>query len=198
MRNIAAGTLTLLLALFGTAIAGEGQSGDTMPGHEGMMHGQMPMHHEKPAPVTRAICHLQPTEGNQTHGVIHFEQTAEGVRITGRVEGLTPGKHGFHIHEFGDLSAPDGTSAGGHFNPLGHEHGGPQSDARHPGDLGNLDADEQGVAVYDWTDPGLLLNGPLSILGRGLVVHEDEDDLVSQPTGAAGARVAVGVIGVAR
>ena len=165
---------------------------------QGMGHGEMMHHGEMPPPITNAVCVLTPTEGNHVHGVVHFAQTEEGMKVTARVEGLTPGKHGFHIHQFGDITAANGTSAGGHFNPMGHEHGGPMKEMRHPGDLGNLEADKDGVAIYEWTDPHMMLYGPLSILGRGMVVHAGEDDLTSQPTGAAGSRVAVGVIGVAK
>jgi Cu-Zn family superoxide dismutase len=148
--------------------------------------------------VKKAICVLQPTEGNDVSGTITFMQADSGMVVKAEISGLTPGKHGFHIHEFGDLTAPDGTSAGGHFNPEGHDHGAPHGDVRHVGDLGNLEANEQGVAVYKMTYPGMTFNGPESILGRGIIVHADEDDLVSQPTGAAGKRVAIGVIGVAK
>ncbi|PTN09930.1 Cu-Zn family superoxide dismutase [Mangrovibacterium marinum] len=148
--------------------------------------------------VEKAICVLQPTEGNAVSGTITFIQTDAGMLVKGQVSGLTPGKHGFHIHQYGDVTAPDGTSAGGHFNPTGHDHGAPHGDVRHVGDLGNLEANEQGVAVYEMTYPEMTFNGAESILGRGIIVHADEDDLVSQPTGAAGKRVAIGVIGVAK
>ena len=114
------------------------------------------------------------------------------------VVGLSPGKHGFHMHEFGDCSSPDGTSAGGHYNPLSESHGGPEADHRHVGDLGNLVADKDGKAHYDRIDSHLKLTGPHSIIGLGVIVHAGEDDFASQPTGAAGGRVACGVIGIAR
>lgn len=148
--------------------------------------------------VTKAICVLQPTAGNNVSGTITFTKTDAGMLVKAEVSGLTPGKHGFHIHQYGDLTAPDGTSAGGHFNPEGHEHGAPHGEMRHVGDLGNLEANEQGVADYEMTYPSMTFNGAESILGRGIIVHADEDDLVSQPTGAAGKRVAIGVIGVAK
>ena len=145
-----------------------------------------------------AVCHLQPASGSACRGVIRFQQVEGGVRVTGEVSGLSPGKHGFHIHELGDLSAPDGSSAGGHFDPEGHPHAGPGAPRRHAGDLGNLEADAQGKARYEATIAGLVVSGgKASILGRALVVHEKPDDLTSQPSGGAGARIAVGVIGVA-
>lgn len=148
--------------------------------------------------VRLAVCHLQPTSGSRCRGTVRFQQVEGGVRVTAQVTGLTPGgKHGFHIHELGDLSAPDGTSAGGHFDPQGHPHAGPAAQRRHAGDLGNLEADAQGNARYEATLSGISVAGQHMILGRSVVVHEKADDLTTQPTGGAGARIAVGVIGVA-
>ncbi len=148
--------------------------------------------------VSRAVAVLHPTTGNQARGTVTFTATAEGVQVTAHVEGLTPGQHGFHIHEFGDCSSGDGKSAGGHFNPEGAEHAGPDAPKRHVGDLGNITADENGVAHLEYTDRVLRLSGPHSIIGRGVIVHADPDDLTSQPTGNAGGRVACGVIGIAQ
>ena len=148
--------------------------------------------------VVRAVAVLHPTQGSSASGEVRFLEVNGGVRVTGEVRGLTPGKHGFHIHELGDCSAPDGTSAGGHYNPMGKPHGGPDSVERHVGDLGNITADMSGKASYDRIDRYLSLNGPYSIIGRAVIIHAGEDDLVSQPTGNAGARVACGVIGIAK
>jgi Cu-Zn family superoxide dismutase len=159
------------------------------------------MHQQAMEPMTEfanAVAVLHPTEGNTAHGVVRFTKTAEGVKVVADVSGLTPGKHGFHIHEYGDCSAPNGTSAGGHFNPEGMEHAGPDSPKRHVGDLGNLEADADGNAHLEYVDKHLMLNGPKSIIGRGVIVHANEDDLKSQPTGNAGGRVACGVIGIAK
>ncbi|MBE0646811.1 MAG: superoxide dismutase family protein [Bacteroidales bacterium] len=144
----------------------------------------------------KAICVLYPTDGNEVSGIVTFTSTPDGVKVTADVLGLSPGKHGFHVHEFGDCSAPDGTSAGGHFNPEHMKHGGPQDQMRHEGDLGNLEADETGRARMTFIDKDLMLSGPHSIVGYSIIVHAQEDDLISQPTGNAGARVACGVIGV--
>lgn len=146
--------------------------------------------------ITQAVAVLHPTEGNETRGVVHFVRSDHGVRIVADVEGLNSGAHGFHIHQLGDCSAPDGTSAGGHFNPEGKAHGGPDDVQRHVGDLGNLMADDSGAAHYEATDSILAFSGSHSIIGRGVIVHAGEDDLTSQPTGAAGARLACGVIGI--
>jgi Cu-Zn family superoxide dismutase len=144
----------------------------------------------------RAVAVLAPTAGNTASGTVTFEVVDGGVRIVAQVEGLSAGPHGFHIHEFGDCSAADGTSAGGHFNPTGSQHGAPDAAERHIGDLGNLEADTQGMAAYDRVDPIVNLSGPRGIIGRAVIVHGGADDLTSQPTGAAGARVACGVIGL--
>jgi len=147
--------------------------------------------------ISRAVAVLHPTEGSQVEGVVQFTRTAEGIRIEATVSGLTPGRHGFHIHEWGDCSAPDATSAGGHFNPTDQPHGASDSPARHVGDLGNLEADEDGMASYSRVDTVVAFSGPRSIIGRAVIVHEAEDDLTSQPTGNAGGRLACGVIGIA-
>ena len=147
---------------------------------------------------TRAVAVLHPTAGNEVSGIVTFTTTDKGLKIVADLEGLTPGKHGFHIHEYGDCSALDATSAGGHFNPFNKNHGAPTSMDRHAGDLGNITADETGKAHLDWTDPILKLGGPNSIIGRAVIVHANEDDLHSQPTGNAGPRVACGVIGLAK
>ena len=162
------------------------------------MTGAEMTNHEHSAPeVQKAVCVLHPTEGNNVSGTVTFTQTGDGVQVSADVQGLTPGKHGFHVHQYGDCSAPDGTSAGGHFNPEDKDHGGPHADVRHVGDLGNLEAGDNGSAQYQYTDSLISLNGPHSIVGRAIIVHAGEDDLTSQPTGNAGARVACGVIGVA-
>ena len=145
-----------------------------------------------------AVCILYPTEGNEVSGIVTFTKTDGGIKIVANFEGLTPGKHGFHIHEYGDCSRLDGKSAGGHFNPDGKKHGAPNSEERHVGDLGNLLANEKGKAYYEIIDSYISFSGPHSIIGRAIIVHAGEDDLTSQPTGAAGARVACGVIGLAK
>lgn len=135
---------------------------------------------------------VRPTKGNKTRGVLRLMQTEEGMRIMGQIRNLTPGKHGFHIHQFGDLRGPDGTSAGGHFSPEMDKHGAPGK-ASHAGDLGNITANAQGVARVDTlaTDTALHF-----VLGRAFVVHAGADDLESQPSGDAGPRVGLAVIGI--
>ena len=149
-----------------------------------------------PLVPTRALAVLTPTEGNSVSGTVSFTKVQTGVRIVADVTGLTPGAHGFHVHEFGDCTARDASSAGDHFNPFRVLHGPPDYPTSHAGDLGNLVADASGRAHYDWTDPTLLLDGPNSIIGRAVIVHERADDLKTQPSGNAGRRVACGVIGI--
>jgi superoxide dismutase, Cu-Zn family len=151
-----------------------------------------------PAGPARALAVLMPTAGSTASGTVTFTVVDGGVRVSAHVEGLAAGDHGFHVHEFGDCSAPDATSAGGHFNPGGAPHAGPDAVARHVGDLGNLTADTQGMASYDRVDPAIRLDGPHGVIGRAVIVHAAPDDLATQPTGGAGARLACGVIGVAR
>lgn len=147
--------------------------------------------------VERACAVLVPVGESGVTGEVLFERVATGLRISGRLEGLAPGLHGFHVHEYGDLSDPaTGASAGGHFAPDGSSHGRRSAKERHVGDLGNIEADEAGVATIDMWDDVVALSGSHSIRGRSLVVHAGEDRY-SQPSGDAGTRVAFGVIGIA-
>lgn len=142
-----------------------------------------------------ALAELTPTQGSTVTGRVTFEAMDSHVGIVADVTGLTPGQHGFHIHEIGDCSAPDATSAGGHFNPGNTPHGGPEAMGHHAGDLGNLEADQMGTVHLEMTVDFITLSeGLRSVVGRAVIVHAGEDDLESQPTGNAGARVACGVI----
>ena len=148
--------------------------------------------------VQKAICVLYPTQGNYVTGTITFTKVTNGVQIVADIKGLTKGKHGFHIHECGDCSSADGSSAGGHFNPGCKSHGAPMDIMRHTGDMGNIVADEQGNAHLDYVDNMMTLEGENSIIGRSVIIHKGEDDFKTQPTGNSGARVACGVIGIAK
>lgn len=154
--------------------------------------------HKAPGAMTKAIAVLHPTEGSKVHGVIAFSKGEKGIRIRAGIEGLDPGMHGFHIHEYGDCSSPDATSAGGHFNPGDMPHASPIADKHHVGDMGNIEADGTGLARLDQLDPHMTFQGPNSIIGRAVIVHASQDDLTTQPTGNAGPRVACGVIGFAK
>ncbi|KAH9525315.1 Superoxide dismutase [Cu-Zn] [Bulinus truncatus] len=153
--------------------------------------------------MVKAICVLSPGSATGITGAITFTQEKAGdcTEVTGKVTGLAPGEHGFHIHQFGDYS--NGCiSAGAHFNPANKNHGGPCDADRHVGDLGNIVAGDDGVADVNLKDQQISLIGENSIIGRSLVVHEKEDDLgkggneESLKTGNAGPRLACGVIGI--
>ena len=144
--------------------------------------------------TAEGIAVLSPTQGSIAQGTIYFGRAMDGVRIDGEITGLKPGPHGFHIHEKGDCSAPDGASAGGHYNPTGMPHAAPYAVQRHMGDLGNIVADATGVAKISQVDHAARLDGPNSIIGHAVIVHADPDDFKSQPAGNAGKRVACGVI----
>jgi Cu-Zn family superoxide dismutase len=147
------------------------------------------------AHAQKAEAKLAPTQGNDVKGTVTFTQNDGKTRVVANVTGLKPGKHGFHIHEKGDCSAPDASSAGGHFNPGGHKHGAPEAAEHHSGDLGNIEADAKGRARLNRTVDFLTVaDGPNSVVGKAVIVHAQEDDLQTQPTGNAGGRLACGVI----
>jgi superoxide dismutase, Cu-Zn family len=148
--------------------------------------------------IKKAIVVLTPAEKSKVKGTITFMQEENGVKITGEIMGLTPGEHGFHIHEFGNISDVKGISAGGHFNPSKMKHGSPMDKERHEGDLGNITADKSGTVHLELTDSMIKLNGENSIIGRSVVVHAGKDDFITQPTGNSGDRIAFGVIGIAK
>jgi len=149
-----------------------------------------------------AIAVLQQDLNSGVSGIAKFIQPPGGkVIVNAVVKGLKAGKHGFHIHEFGNLTEGCKT-AGAHFNPTKKTHGGPDDEERHVGDMGNIVADGTGDAVLVYEDKVMNLSGEHSIIGRACVVHADEDDLGrgsfddSKTTGHAGARVACGVVGI--
>jgi len=148
--------------------------------------------------VPEAIAVLHPTAGQHCQGVVRFTQDGDSVKVVADLEGLNPGqKHAFHIHQYGDCSAPDGMSAGGHYDPEGHQHGLPPTENRHAGDLGNVEADSNGKAHYEITVSNVSILGPKNpIVGHAVIVHAKVDD-ASQPVGNAGGRIACGVIGIA-
>ncbi len=152
-------------------------------------HGHAHAHADLP---TLGVAVVVPTKGNKARGMLRLMQKGADVQVTGKIRNLTEGQHGFHIHQFGDLrDMAEGKSAGGHFDPSGVDHGAPGHG--HAGDLGNITADAEGVATVDVT----LKNSQLHFfLGRCFVVHADADDLKSQPSGNAGPRVGLGIIGI--
>lgn len=142
-----------------------------------------------------ATATVRPASGSQVHGSVTFTQVGSRVRVVGEIAALTPGLHGFHVHEKGDCSAPDAMSAGGHFNPHGKKHGGSESSERHGGDLGNLMANEYGRANVSIMVDGISVGkGTDGVIGKAIVVHTDPDDLKTDPGGNTGGRVGCGVI----
>ena len=149
--------------------------------------------------LAQARVELKNTQGHTAKGSLVLEPAASGtgVRLHGTLEGLTPNAtHGFHIHEKGDCSASDGSSAGGHFNPDGKPHGNPESSEHHVGDIFSVTADANGVGQVDAVaDRATLGDGAATdVLGKAVIVHEKADDYTTQPTGDAGGRIACGVI----
>ena len=133
-----------------------------------------------------------------------FNQDGSYVNVNVHIKGLTPGKHGFHIHTYGDLRSTDCSKCGGHWNPKGKEHGALHDVNSHAGDLGNINANEQGIVNYHFKTNKFTLVGNVkdSVIGRSIVVHKDEDDLgqggnpESWTTGNAGPRLDCAVIGI--
>lgn len=155
--------------------------------------------HIEEANVESAIAILYPTEGNEVNGQITFSKMVDGrIKVNAEVYNLSPGLHGFHVHEYGDCSSSDGKSAGGHFFTEHNNHGALEELKTHVGDLGNLEANADGIAKTTFITEKLSFSGKESILGRGLIIHEGADDTKTQPTGGAGGRVACGVIGVSK
>ena len=203
MPRILTTSLALLALTLFTACSGGSD-------HDG--HGHADSEHNAFAEVSKAICVLTPTTGNElkdVRGTITFTQTKSGVLVVANVTGLKPNsKHGFHVHQWGDTSDLEaGKATGGHYDPTGeaehglpgaHEHDGEthHMTGGHAGDFGNLEADADGNATYTKTYEDISLTGNNAVLGRAIIVHLKEDD-GGQPTGNAGARVAQGVIGIA-
>ena len=163
-------------------------------------HAADPAAHESSwKSVKQLVAVVHPTAGNKCSGIVRFTDAGGGkIEVTAELEGLNPGqKHAMHVHEFGDARGTDGMKTGGHYNPEGHQHGLPETAARHAGDLGNVQADAGGKATYKITINNASLVGLKNpILGRGVIVHAKTDD-GGQPTGNAGARIGAGVIGIA-
>jgi Cu-Zn family superoxide dismutase len=151
--------------------------------------------------ATSAVVHLASASGSLVSGTLQLVPMGDGVHVTGEVGGLTGNStHGIHIHETGDCSAADASSAGAHFNPDATAHGKNGTGVHHAGDMDNIAANNEGVAQVDLHVQGVSLGGPASsdIGGRAVVVHAAPDDYRTQPSGNSGARVACGVITLVR
>lgn len=148
-------------------------------------------------PAATAV--LEPRTGSTISGTATFTPTGDGLAAHVEVGGAQPGQHGVHVHEKGDCNDPKAQSAGGHFNPnTGAHHGGPQTEVRHGGDLGNLTVDDTGKGTLEVTVKDLSVQGPNGVAGRSIVVHEKADDLHSDPAGNSGGRFACGVVQAGR
>ena len=144
-----------------------------------------------------AITTLQPTAGNTTSGMVAFIQADADnaqMRVVGKIINIAPGTHGFHLHAIGNCETPDASSAGDHFNPTDAQHASRDAEIRHAGDLGNLVAQNDRTATFDFYDDHLEFTGMNSLIGKAFIVHADEDDLTTQPSGNSGDRIACGVI----
>src|SRR5947209_5518509 len=149
-------------------------------------HGTHPM----------AMAMLTPISGSHAQGMVHFEQMSDGtVEIKADITGLAPNSiHGFHLHDKGDC-ADNGNAAGGHFNPTNMPHGAPDAQSHHAGDFGNVTADDKGEVHTRFTTHSISINSDSNgVVGHAVVLHGSPDDLVSQPAGNAGPRIACGVV----
>lgn len=150
---------------------------------------------QKKNDLKRVSAVLNATQGNNASGQVDFFPSNGRVLVKVQIQGLAPNTtHGFHVHENGDCSSPDASSAGAHFNPLSMPHAGPTDPQSHMGDLGNVQSDAAGMVNVEVTRPDLKIEGPHSIIGKAVVLHASPDDLTSQPAGNAGARIACGVV----
>ena len=144
----------------------------------------------------QAIAIIGPTSGSIVTGTVTFTRSGDQITVLIDIQNATPGLHGVHIHETGDCSAPDGTSAGGHWNPTDVAHGKWGSDEFHLGDIGNITVGEDGTGSIELTTDlwEIGTGSDIDVVGKGIIVHADADDFVSQPSGNAGARIGCGVI----
>jgi Cu-Zn family superoxide dismutase len=161
----------------------------------GCASSMAPISPASPSSSTKAVAELKPTQGNSENGLVWFVQDGDHVNVTVRVSGLTPNQeHGFHLHEKGDCSSPDASSAGGHLNPMKVGHG-PMEKEHHLGDFAALKADSAGKAQARFAvHASLLGSGSSDLVGKAAVIHANKDDYSTQPDGASGPRIACGVV----
>ena len=176
------------------APAGQAAAGSTAMTDKGWLH-EDPGKPDSPE-IATATATLIPTQGSEVAGTIQFKQTSKGVEVEAEVTGLPKGTHAYHVHLFGDCSSDDGKSAGTHMNFAGPSKNPPSNIAHITGNLGELVADDSGKASARSLVEKASLRPPYSILGRAVIVHEKGNDEKSPPIGAAGGRLACGVIGV--
>ena len=142
-----------------------------------------------------ATATLNPSEGQTAKGTVHFQDVGDGTaEVVVDLTGVPPGEHGFHVHDKGDCGN-NGANAGPHFDPTHMVHGDPQAQSHHAGDFGNVTANANGeVHTHFETHSVTVKEGMLSVVGHAVVLHGNPDDLVSQPSGNAGPRIACGVV----
>ena len=149
----------------------------------------------RPPAGPRATAVIEGRSGNSLSGTAAFTQNGDTVHVVVDVANAPEGVHAVHLHEKGDCSAPDATSAGGHFNPMKMEHGSPDAPAHHAGDFGNMTVGGEGHGHLELDSTMLTVTpGDHSVAGHAIVVHAKEDDMHTQPTGNAGARIGCGVV----
>ncbi len=146
--------------------------------------------------LTEAVAIIGAASGSDLTGIAMFMQEGDAITVFIEIEGVSPGLHAVHIHETGDCSAPDGSSADGHWNPTDAPHGKWGVGEFHLGDLGNIEVDEDGIGTFELTTNlwEIGTGSDLDIVGKGIIVHAGADDFTSQPSGNAGARIGCGVI----
>ena len=149
-----------------------------------------------PTPSKQATAVIGPASGSDLSGTAIFTQNGDTITLVVEIQNVSPGLHAVHIHEKGDCSAPDGTSAGGHWNPTNVAHGKWGEGEFHLGDIGNMTVSEEGTGRIELTTNlwEIGTGSDIDIVGRGIIVHAGADDFTSQPSGAAGARIGCGAI----
>lgn len=191
MKNIRYLTILIGLALFMSCSGSSSESEETADSTETMMTPQ-------PTEASYdAIADISPASGSQVMGAVKFTDMGNGsVNIEVEISGLTPGDHALHLHQNGDCSAADGSSAGGHWNPTNMPHGKRGGGQYHKGDIANITAGADGKVSWSDTVVGWTVGGADStnILNKAVIIHSGADDFTSQPSGNAGSRVACGVI----
>lgn len=186
-KNLAL-VLILTLAAFSGACGSKEEAAAPAPAPE-------PEVVEEVVESVTAVAVLQPRADSEASGSVTFTETADGVLVVADIARIASGAHGIHLHELGDCSSDDFKSTGGHFNPTDAPHGAPTDEMRHAGDFGNIEIGEDDAGHLELTTTMLTVtDGPNTVLGRAVILHDGEDDLVSQPTGAAGGRIACGVV----
>ncbi len=180
MKQVHAIGLLIAVMLMGVACSG---GGDAEPGPE-------------PTNVKRATAYINPTSGNEVFGSAIFINEGDKITVQVHLENAPVGEHAVHIHEIGDCSAEDGSSAGGHWNPTGMDHGKWGAEPHHLGDIGNVVVGEDGKGDLTLTSDLWAMGSTEAndFMGKSVIVHADVDDFTTQPTGAAGGRIGCGVI----